>query len=104
MRAPRDAALVVEAATENVELKFALFADLDRIAHAGAILATNTSSISITEIGARTKRPAQVIGMHFMNPVPVMQLVEIIRGLATSNETTARVLDLHARSARRRSR
>jgi 3-hydroxybutyryl-CoA dehydrogenase len=89
-----DAALIVEAATERAELKFSLFADLDRIAAPGAILASNTSSISITELGARTKRPAQVIGMHFMNPVPVMQLVEVIRGLATSNETTERVLDL----------
>jgi 3-hydroxybutyryl-CoA dehydrogenase len=89
-----DAALIVEAATERAELKFTLFADLDRIAQPSAILASNTSSISITELGARTKRPAQVIGMHFMNPVPVMQLVEVIRGLATSNETTARVLEL----------
>ena len=89
-----DAVLIVEAATERAELKFTLFADLDRIAHPSAILASNTSSISITELGARTKRPAQVIGMHFMNPVPVMQLVEVIRGLATSNETTARVLEL----------
>ena len=89
-----DAALVVEAATERAELKFTLFADLDRVAQPSAILASNTSSISITELGARTKRPAQVIGMHFMNPVPVMQLVEVIRGLATSNETTERVLAL----------
>ena len=89
-----DAALIVEAATERADLKFTLFTDLDRIAQPSAILASNTSSISITELGARTKRPAQVIGMHFMNPVPVMQLVEVIRGLATSNETTARVLEL----------
>jgi 3-hydroxybutyryl-CoA dehydrogenase len=89
-----DAALIVEAATEKSELKFALFADLDRIANPSAILASNTSSISITELGARTKRPARVIGMHFMNPVPVMQLVEVIRGLATSDETTSRVLEL----------
>ena len=88
------ASLVIEAATERAELKFALFSDLDRIASPNAILASNTSSISITELGARTKRPAQVIGMHFMNPVPVMQLVEVIRGLATSEETTARVLEL----------
>lgn len=88
------ASLVIEAATERSELKFKLFSDLDRIASPNAILASNTSSISITELGARTKRPAQVIGMHFMNPVPVMQLVEVIRGLATSNETTARVLEL----------
>jgi 3-hydroxybutyryl-CoA dehydrogenase len=88
-----ETSLVVEAATENTELKFRLFADLDRLAPAGAILASNTSSISITEIGARTKRPEQVIGMHFMNPVPVMQLVEVIRGLATSDETTRRVVE-----------
>ena len=84
--------LVVEAATEDRALKFRIFADLDAKADAGAILASNTSSISITEIAARTKRPEQVIGMHFMNPVPVMQLVEIIRGLATSDVTTARVV------------
>jgi 3-hydroxybutyryl-CoA dehydrogenase len=88
------ASLVIEAATERAELKFALFADLDRIASPTAILASNTSSISITELAARTKRPAQVIGMHFMNPVPVMQLVEVIRGLATSDATTQRVLEL----------
>lgn len=88
------AALVVEAATENRDLKFKIFGDLDQAAGADAILATNTSSISITEIAARTKRPEKVIGMHFMNPVPVMQLVEVIRGLATSNETTQRVLEL----------
>ena len=84
--------LVVEAATENTALKFKIFADLDAAAPAGAILASNTSSISITEIAARTKRPEQVIGMHFMNPVPVMQLVEVIRGLATSDATTATVM------------
>ncbi len=82
-----DAALVVEAATENRDLKFRIFAELDRAAP-DAILASNTSSISITEIAARTTRPGKVIGMHFMNPVPVMQLVEVIRGLATSEETT----------------
>jgi 3-hydroxybutyryl-CoA dehydrogenase len=87
-------ALVVEAATENRDLKFKIFGDLDAAADQGAILATNTSSISITEIAARTKRPEQVIGMHFMNPVPVMQLVEVIRGLATSDTTTQRVLEL----------
>jgi len=92
-----DAALVVEAATENVELKFRIFGDLDRLCAPAAILASNTSSISITEIGARTKRPEQVVGMHFMNPVPVMQLVEVIRGLATSDATTATVLDLSRR-------
>jgi 3-hydroxybutyryl-CoA dehydrogenase len=86
------ASLVVEAATENRELKFKIFAELDRLADAGAVLASNTSSISITEIAARTSRPEQVIGMHFMNPVPVMQLVEIIRGLATSDGTMKKVL------------
>jgi 3-hydroxybutyryl-CoA dehydrogenase len=88
------AELVVEAATENVDLKFSLFADLDRLADEGAILATNTSSIAITEIAARTQRPEQVIGMHFMNPVPVMQLVEVIRGLATTDATTQRVMEM----------
>ena len=92
--AAADASLVVEAATENRDLKFKIFSDLDRIASADAVLATNTSSISVTEIAARTKRPANVIGMHFMNPVPMMQLVEVIRGLATSDETTTRVLEL----------
>ena len=91
-----DAGLVVEAATENVELKFKIFADLDRIAKPDAILASNTSSISITEIARHTKRPEKVVGMHFMNPVPVMKLVEIIRGLATSDETAARVVNLAA--------
>ena len=94
LEAAKGATLIVEAATENRDLKFRIFQDLDRIADAGAILASNTSSISITEIAARTKRPADVIGMHFMNPVPVMQLVEVIRGLATSDATTARVLEL----------
>ena len=89
-----NATVVIEAATENIDLKFRIFADLDRIAPPGAILASNTSSISITRIGAQTKRPERVIGMHFMNPVPVMQLVEVIRGLATSDETTRRIVDL----------
>jgi len=89
-----DASIVVEAATERTDLKFRIFEELDRFAPAGAILASNTSSISITEIAARTKRPDQVIGMHFMNPVPVMQLVEVIRGLATSDATTEKVLRL----------
>jgi len=88
----RGAALVVEAATENRELKFQIFTDLDRHADPGAVLATNTSSISITEIAGRTSRPDRVIGMHFMNPVPLMQLVEVIRGLATSDDTMQRVL------------
>ncbi len=94
LNAAKGASLVIEAATENRDLKFKIFTDLDGIADPGAILATNTSSISITEIAARTKRPGNVIGMHFMNPVPVMQLVEVIRGLATSDETTQRVLAL----------
>lgn len=89
-----DATIVVEAATERKDLKFQIFRDLDRLAPAGAILATNTSSISITEIAAVTKRPELVIGMHFMNPVPVMQLVEVIRGLATSEATTAKTVEL----------
>lgn len=88
------AAIVVEAATERTELKFQLFRELDRVASPGAILATNTSSISITAIAAHTARPEAVIGMHFMNPVPVMQLVEVIRGLATSDETARRVFEL----------
>jgi 3-hydroxybutyryl-CoA dehydrogenase len=88
----RGAALVIEAATENRELKAQIFADLDRHADAGAVLATNTSSISITEIAGRTSRADHVIGMHFMNPVPLMQLVEVIRGLATSDDTMQRVL------------
>jgi 3-hydroxybutyryl-CoA dehydrogenase len=89
--------LVVEAATENVGLKLKIFADLDHHAPSGAILATNTSSISITQIAAATKRPAQVIGMHFMNPVPVMKLVEVIRGYATSDAVTAAVMGLSRR-------
>jgi 3-hydroxybutyryl-CoA dehydrogenase len=88
-----DAAIVIEAATENPALKFGIFEQLDRVAAPDAILATNTSSISITEIAARPRRPAQVIGMHFMNPVPVMQLVEVIRGHATSDATMATIMD-----------
>ncbi len=88
------ATVVVEAATERKALKLEIFRDLDRLADAGAILATNTSSISITEIAAVTKRPEAVIGMHFMNPVPVMQLVEVIRGLATSDAVNARTVAL----------
>jgi 3-hydroxybutyryl-CoA dehydrogenase len=90
----RGASLVVEAATERKDLKLRIFEELDAAADAGAILATNTSSISITEIAARTKRPEAVIGMHFMNPVPVMQLVEVIRGHATSDATTARTVEI----------
>ncbi len=89
-----DADLVVEAVPEKIELKHAIFSTLDASAPAGAILATNTSSISITEIAAVTGRADRVIGMHFMNPVPLMQLVEVIRGLATSDETTAAVFAL----------
>ena len=88
------AELVVEAASEQETLKFAMFEQLDRLTAPGAILATNTSSISITEIAARTQRPDKVIGMHFMNPVPMMQLVEIIRGLGTSDETTKTVMEV----------
>ena len=97
LTAARDATLVIEAASEIAELKFKLFTDIDGIAPADAILASNTSSISITEIASRTRRPDRVIGMHFMNPVPVMQLVEVIRGLATSDETTRHVIDLAKR-------
>lgn len=86
--------LIVEAATENVDLKLKIFKDMDEAAKASAILATNTSSISITKIAAATTRPTQVIGMHFMNPVPVMKLVEVIRGYATSDETTKAVMEL----------
>ena len=88
------AELVVEAATENRDVKFRLFQEVDRHAPPAAILATNTSSISITEIAAQTGRPGQVIGMHFMNPVPVMQLVEVIRGLETSDDTVRKVLEV----------
>ena len=94
LEAVATAQIVVEAATERTDLKFRIFEDLDRFAPEGAILASNTSSISITEIAARTKRPELVIGMHFMNPVPVMQLVEVIRGLATSDATTQQVMAL----------
>jgi 3-hydroxybutyryl-CoA dehydrogenase len=92
--AAADATVVIEAASERESLKFDLFTKLDAIAPPGAILASNTSSISITQIGARTRRPTDVIGMHFMNPVPVMQLVEVIRGMATSDATTARTVAL----------
>jgi 3-hydroxybutyryl-CoA dehydrogenase len=92
-----DASLIIEAASEDSGLKFRIFTDVDRIAKPDAVLATNTSSISITEIARRTSRPDKVVGMHFMNPVPVMKLVEIIRGLATSDETTAYVTDLSLR-------
>jgi len=90
----KSADIVVEAATENVQLKLDLFKKLDEIAKEETILATNTSSISITKIAAVTKRPDKVIGMHFMNPVPVMKLVEVIKGLLTSEETFKIVWDL----------
>lgn len=89
-----EADLVVEAATENEVVKLQLFRDLDAACKPAAILASNTSSISITKIAAATRRPEQVIGMHFMNPVPVMKLVEVIKGYSTSAETTALVFDL----------
>lgn len=92
--AVKEATVVIEAATERKELKFQIFRDLDRLAPVGTILATNTSSISITEIAAVTSRPELVIGMHFMNPVPVMALVEVIRGLATSDATNVKTLAL----------
>ena len=85
----KDCGLVIEAATENLPLKLKIFAQLDELAPAGAVIASNTSSISITRLAAATKRPAKVIGMHFFNPVPVMALVELIRGLQTSDETYA---------------
>jgi 3-hydroxybutyryl-CoA dehydrogenase len=88
------AELVVEAATENIDLKLNIFKQLDSLAPANAILATNTSSISITRIAAVTKRPSQVIGMHFMNPVPVMKLVEIINGYATTQTVTDTIVAL----------
>lgn len=90
----READLVIEAATENPELKLQLFADLDGIAAEKTILASNTSSISLTKIGAATKRPDRVIGMHFFNPVPLMKLLEVVRGLATSDATTKTVVDV----------
>ncbi|MDX1332588.1 MAG: 3-hydroxybutyryl-CoA dehydrogenase [Robiginitalea sp.] len=93
-KAVADADLVVEAATENRDLKKKIFRDLDAHCPEKTILATNTSSISITEIAAVTKRPAKVIGMHFMNPVPIMKLVEVIRGYSTSDSVTQKILDL----------
>lgn len=86
--------LVVEAATENVDLKLKIFGDMDQFAPANCILSTNTSSISITQIASVTKRPEKVIGMHFMNPVPIMKLVEIIRGYSTSDEVTETIMAL----------
>lgn len=90
----KDADLVVEAATENTDLKLKIFQQMDEHAPDGCVLATNTSSISITKIAAATKRPEKVIGMHFMNPVPVMKLVEIINGYATTEDVTNTIVDL----------
>lgn len=90
----KDADLVVEAATENEELKLKIFRQLDELCKSEAILATNTSSISITKIATATARPDKVIGMHFMNPVPIMKLVEVIRGYNTSNEVTQTIMEL----------
>ena len=92
-----EAAFVIEAVTENLTVKTDVFRSLDQITPSDAILASNTSSISITKLGAATKRPDKVIGMHFMNPVPVMKLVEVIRGIATSDETYERVRTLSER-------
>jgi 3-hydroxybutyryl-CoA dehydrogenase len=89
---PADADLLIEAATENVELKLRIFAELEQVASADAILASNTSSIPITRLAAATGRPQRVVGMHFMNPVPLMPLVEVIRGLETSDEAVAAVV------------
>lgn len=88
------AKLVIEAATEDTTLKLGIFKELDNLCDAGTILATNTSSISITKIGAATRRPENVIGMHFMNPVPLMKLVEVIRGYATSDDVTSTIMEL----------
>ncbi|MEQ8906453.1 3-hydroxybutyryl-CoA dehydrogenase [Ekhidna sp.] len=90
----KNADLVVEAATENFDIKKKIFESMDAHAPANAILSTNTSSISITKIAAATKRPDKVIGMHFMNPVPVMKLIEVIRGYATSDETTNTIMEM----------
>lgn len=90
----KNADLVVEAATENIDLKLKIFRQLDATTSANTILATNTSSISITKIAAQTSKPDKVIGMHFMNPVPVMKLIEVIRGYATSAETTKMIMEL----------
>ncbi len=87
LAAHKDSDLIIEAATENLDLKLKIFTELDQVAKPSAILASNTSSISITKIASATKRPTQVVGMHFMNPVPLMKLVEGIRGLQTSDET-----------------
>ncbi|MFM8441308.1 MAG: 3-hydroxyacyl-CoA dehydrogenase NAD-binding domain-containing protein, partial [Acidobacteriota bacterium] len=90
-------ALIVEAATENIEIKLQIFRELDEIVNTEAILSSNTSSISITKIAAATNRPDKVIGMHFMNPVPLMKLVEVIRGIATSDDTYRKVHEISER-------
>jgi len=92
--AAKNADLVVEAATENIDLKLKIFRQMDEVAPENAILASNTSSISITKIASVTNRPEKVIGMHFMNPVPVMKLIEVIRGYATTDEVTKTIMDL----------
>ena len=93
-QAVKESDLVVEAATENLNLKLKIFKELDKICAPNTILATNTSSISITEIAAATNRPSQVIGMHFMNPVPIMKLIEVIRGKDTSNQVTSDIMEM----------
>jgi 3-hydroxybutyryl-CoA dehydrogenase len=97
MQSIADADIVIEAIIESLDAKTSLFAKLDEITQPACILASNTSSISITKVAAATKRPEKVIGMHFMNPVPVMTLVEVIRGIATSDETWQQVEDLSKR-------
>ena len=92
--AVKDCEVVVEAATENPKVKFEVFRTLSRLSPRSAILASNTSSISISEIAGHTDRPGQVVGMHFMNPVPVMKLVEVIRGRATSNDSVKRIVEI----------
>ena len=97
LEAAREADLVIEAAPEILELKLKLYAELDKLAPADTILASNTSSISLTKIGAATQRPDKVIGMHFFNPVPLMRLLEVVRGLATSDETTTVAVEVGKR-------
>lgn len=92
--AAKDAEIVVEAVSENPDIKFDIFEDLDRLAPKGAILASNTSSISITEIAKQTRRPDRIIGMHFMNPVPLMPLVEVVKGALTSEETVRKTVEV----------
>ena len=97
LQSVREADLVIEAATENPELRQQFFSDLDRLAPAGAVLASNTSSISITRLAGATKRPDKVIGMHFFNPVPLMKLLEVVRALGTSDETAAAAIEVGRR-------